>query len=243
MSEYRIGNAGYTLTDVFAGLVSLSIIILSMLIVCSRINPSAGNNYINSKHDELMKQMENLLADKTEDVSAEWGNLTSVPSNGGTVHSSLNFSDKNSCNIFSPSQICRSDNRGDWITVSGLCHLLMFYQLGKTDLAEFPGGVDMLRALTDETTAIKVFGKSPFVRTQNGIRYFLSKESAFYNSGVGEVHRDQCLATFAGLNLPLNTPLKLRSGTYSIKDLFSEMIANYDVNQAEPAWTAMAMAK
>lgn len=99
----------------------------------------------------------------------------------------------------------------------------------------------MLEALTDEQTAIREFGRTPFVRTRNGLRYFLVEDPVFHTD-VGEVHRDQCLATFAALHLPLNTPIHLRAGAYSISNLLAESVANFTFDQHEPAWTGMAYA-
>jgi type II secretory pathway pseudopilin PulG len=126
--------------------------------------------------------------------------------------------------------------------VSGFCHALLFYGLGPTDIPGFPSGESVLNALTDEQTATRVFGRSPFIRTRNGLRYLLSRDPVF-NTDVGEAHRDQCLATFAALNLPLATPIRLEEGLYSISNLLSESLANFSFDQAEPAWTAMAFAK
>jgi len=128
------------------------------------------------------------------------------------------------------------------VGVSGLCHVLLFYGLGPTDLPSFRSGESALKALTDEAAAVKTFGTSPFIRTRNGLRYLLSNDPVF-DSDVGEVHRDQCLATFAALDLPLVTPLHVQSRSYSISDLLSEAVANFDLHEKEPAWTAMALAK
>ena len=73
--------------------------------------------------------------------------------------------------------------------------------------------------------------------TRHGLRYCLYDDPVFH-SKVGEVHRDQVLATFAALNLPLNTPMSAGSRTFSINDLLSECEANFDINEKEPAWTA-----
>jgi hypothetical protein len=152
--------------------------------------------------------------------------------------------------IPTPAQICKPDNQKMWVSISGFAHLLLFYGRGPTDLPAFTSGNMMIKALTDEQAAIHAFGKSPFVITRNGLRYFTFHDPIF-DSPVGEDHRDQVLATFAALNLPLNTPIhlirgthfKFKSGSYSIADLLSESVANFSVDQREPAWTAMAYAK
>ncbi len=135
----------------------------------------------------------------------------------------------------------RSSTNTAWKSVSGLCHVLLFYGLGPTDLPLFPTGEAALKPLTDEQTAVQTFGRSPFVRTRNGLRLFLQDDPAFHTR-VGEVHEDQCLATFGALGLPLGTPITLKTGRYSIADLLSETVANFDLEEREPAWTAIALA-
>jgi hypothetical protein len=139
-----------------------------------------------------------------------------------------------------PAKICKADNEKNWVDVSSFAHLLLFYGRGQTDLPTFTSGNMMIEALTDEKVSIKAFGESPFVVTRNGLRYRLHDDAVFH-SKVGEVHRDQVLATFAALNLPLNTPISVGSNTFSINDLLSECVANFNLNEREPAWTAMAL--
>ncbi len=128
------------------------------------------------------------------------------------------------------------------VSVSGCCHLLLFYGLGPTDLPSFTSGDVVVKALTDEQAGVQAFGKSPFIRTRNGLRYLLSKDPVFDND-VGEAHQDQCLATFAALDLPLKLPIRLKTQSYSISDLLSESVANFSFDQKELAWTAIAFAK
>jgi hypothetical protein len=128
------------------------------------------------------------------------------------------------------------------VGVSEICHGLLFYGLGPADLPSYHSGNSMLQALTDEDTAFQTFGKSPFIRTRNGLRYFLHDDPVLPFS-EGEVHRDQCLATFASLYMPLSTPIRLHSGSYSISSLLSESVANFVLDQQEPAWTAISYAR
>jgi len=139
-----------------------------------------------------------------------------------------------------PAKICKADNKNGWVSVSGFAHLLFFYGRGPTDLPTFTSGNMMIEALTDEKASIKAFGESPFLVTRDGLRYRLL-DDAVIHSKVGEVHRDQILATFAALNLPLNTPINVGSNTFSINDLLSECVANFNLNEKEPAWTAMTL--
>ena len=100
----------------------------------------------------------------------------------------------------------------------------------------------MLRALTDEQAAIHEFGSSPFVKTRHGWRYTLADDPVIITE-VGETHRDQCLATFAALNLPLETTVQLKSGACTLTELLCDSIATFSFGQREPAWTAIAYAK
>jgi hypothetical protein len=138
-------------------------------------------------------------------------------------------------------KVCLPGSKG-WVSVSGFCHVLLFYGLGPTDLPSLHSGDAALQALTDETIAIRTFGSTPFIRTRNGLRYFLSEDPVFH-SYVGEAHRDQCLATFAKLNLPLNTPIRLTDRSCSLSDVLNDSVANFAIDQGEPAWTAMAYAR
>jgi hypothetical protein len=127
-------------------------------------------------------------------------------------------------------------------TLSGCCHILLYYGLGPTDLPSCPSGDSALKALTDERAAVATFGKSSFVRTRHGLRYHLLSDPVFHPD-VGEAHRDQCLATFAALGLPLETPITLECRSYSLSDLLSESVANFSFDQKQLAWTALAYAK
>lgn len=127
-------------------------------------------------------------------------------------------------------------------SLSGCCHILLFYGRGPTDLRFFTSGELALRALTNEEAAKAAFGSSPFFRTRNGIRYLLSEDPIF-QSDVGEAHQDQCLATFAALDLPLSTTIQLITKSYSISNLLSETVANFAFDQKELAWTAITLAK
>jgi hypothetical protein len=158
------------------------------------------------------------------------------------IKSPAQFSDIHEIFVPTPAKICKADNEKEWVSVSGFAHLLLFYGRGETDLPTFTSGNLMIEALTDEKAAIKAFGETPFVITRNGLRYRL-RDDAVFHSNVGEVHRDQVIATFAALNLPLNTPISVGSQRFSINDLLSESVANFNLNEKEPAWTAMAFTK
>lgn len=145
-------------------------------------------------------------------------------------------------NSFSLARIFTPENKRAWVSVSGFCHVLDFYGLGKTDLPVVPSGQIAVKALTDEETARQFFGKSPLIETSQGIRYALYDQFSV-NVDLGEAHKDQCLATFAALDLPLSTPVKLNGKSYSLADVLSDSLASFELNQRELEWSAMAFAK
>jgi hypothetical protein len=144
--------------------------------------------------------------------------------------------------IPSLARICTPPNQRAWVSVSGFCHVLDYYGLGQTDLPDFPTGASVLQALTDEATAVRVFGKSPFQKTPDGLCYALFDDESI-NVDVGEAHQDQCLALFGALGLPLSTPVHLLSGNRSLADLFSASLSRFRLDQHEIEWSAMAFAR
>ena len=130
----------------------------------------------------------------------------------------------------------------DLKSVSGLLHAMILYRLGGTELTTPQSGLEALRILTDEQRAKAALGASPFIRTRHGLRYRLSMATADDISGVSESHRDQCLATFAALDIPLAFPVVLDTETQCLQGLLSESIANFTFDQREMSWTATAYA-
>lgn len=128
------------------------------------------------------------------------------------------------------------------LTISRLLHVLQLNGIGDTGLKVPASGLEGLRILTNEQRAIGVFGQSPFIRTRNGLRYKVDGVSLDDGVGIGESHRDQCLATFGLLALTRNYPIFLKSEKCSIQDLIHESVANFSFDQNEIAWTAIAYA-
>lgn len=127
-------------------------------------------------------------------------------------------------------------------SVSGMLHMLLLSS-DTGDLSVAPiSGSEAFRLLTNEAIATAAFGRSPFVRTRNGIRYRLLGPVVGDGLDVGESHRDQCLGVFAGLGYSIDTPIVLDSGKLSFRDLLAESIANFSFEQDELSWTAHAYA-
>lgn len=126
--------------------------------------------------------------------------------------------------------------------VSQLLHILLLNGFGETCLTKPTTGSEALRLLTDEQFARAVIGTSTLVRTRHGVRYRIDSVPISEKLGGGESHRDQCLATFAALDLPLTFSISLTEETLTIADLLNESIANFTLEQGELAWTTAAYA-
>ncbi len=120
-----------------------------------------------------------------------------------------------------------------------LCHLLKLYGLGSIDSSMFSSGMDVLNILTDDSLAKEHLGTSIIFETRYGIRY-KSPVSHIPKQEDGENHRDIFLATFAELGLPLATPINTSTGSFTIENLLMDSIMNFDLQQEEIAWTAVA---
>lgn len=131
----------------------------------------------------------------------------------------------------------------DRLSISGLCHILLLNGFRETGLQNPRTGLEAFRILTDERHAEAVFGKSPFIRTRDGLRYRLVGSYVDDALNFGESHRDQCLSTFALLNFSLEEPIVTESEALHLQDLLSESIANFSFEQSELSWTALAYAK
>ena len=88
--------------------------------------------------------------------------------------------------------------------------------------------------LTDERLAEATFGRSASLETKNGLRYWLAGRFAGDDPLLGELHRDQCLATFAMLGCPVDERISLKSGSCTLQEFLDESVANFTFDQAEP---------
>ncbi|HEV3304431.1 MAG TPA: hypothetical protein VG055_32570 [Planctomycetaceae bacterium] len=128
-------------------------------------------------------------------------------------------------------------------SIAALLHKLLLLAVCRTRSETPDSAPEVFRLLTDERLAKAAFGKSPFIRTRNGLRYRLVGRAVGDDAELGESHRDQCLATYAMLGYPLNEPIKLESETCTLRDLLSESVANFTFEQSELSFTAEAYAR
>jgi hypothetical protein len=123
-----------------------------------------------------------------------------------------------------------------------LLHLLRVYgKSGRVEGGEPSSGEAILELFTEEGAGAAYFGRSPLVRTASGVR-FPTQERPTIDDRSLERHRDQTLAAFGELGLPLSYPLKVGDRPASLRDVLRDSIANFHRRQEEIAWTAMAYA-
>lgn len=105
-------------------------------------------------------------------------------------------------------------------------------------------GDELLRSLTGGAARDAAVGSSaaanasPLVRTRHGVRYRPTTAAA-----MGENHRDVFLATYAGLGVPLSTPVTVADGSpATLADVLRDSVAHFHLGQREIEWTAVAYA-
>jgi hypothetical protein len=120
-------------------------------------------------------------------------------------------------------------------------HLLRVHgRQGRFHHRDFQTGDDFLALLVDSRKSAAYYGKPTLVRTRTGIRFPIHDNSR--NDGGTEWHRDQCLAAFAELGLPLTFPLKVDEQSHSLREMLRDSLANFHLQQKELAWTGLAYA-
>lgn len=126
------------------------------------------------------------------------------------------------------------------ITVPDVLHLLHAHGLeARFHDSDFQSGGELLSLLTNQAVGRSCFHEPAFVRTRYGLRFVTRGEGP--GQPYFEAHRDQCLAAFGELGLPLSTPLVLETtGEGALRDVLADSLANFDIHQSEPAWTAIA---
>lgn len=111
---------------------------------------------------------------------------------------------------------------------------------GRFHHRNFQTGDDFLALLTDSRKSAAYYGQPTLIRTRTGIRFPIRDSSR--NDGGTELHRDQCLAAFAELGLPLSLLLKVDEQSYFLREALKDSLANFHLQQKELAWTGLAYA-
>ncbi len=124
------------------------------------------------------------------------------------------------------------------LSVSTCLHLLkMFGPDASVDLHD-GSKLRLLDILTNANLGAAVFKDPPVVRTRYGVRFPTGRFSE--NPQANETHRDQCLATFAEIGLPLSTPLSIGKQEFQLQDVLQDSVANFHLEQLELEWSTLA---
>jgi len=107
---------------------------------------------------------------------------------------------------------------------------------------DLPSSEAILELLTSADAGRKYFGSPAFIRTRSGVRFPTAARSVLVPSIGWESHRDQVLAAFGELGIPLTQPLRFDDTTLSVRDALRDSIANYHAGQDELMWTGLAYA-
>jgi hypothetical protein len=134
-------------------------------------------------------------------------------------------------------------NRSEQISLSALLHYLKLCAVNTINSSSSNGVSDDVRftnalaIICDSKQSRLFFGHSIAQKTRNGVRFPTDRRHRFY-----ELHRDQTLATFAELRLPLSHPLVIDDNSYAIGDVLRDSTANFNLQQDELEWTGLAYA-
>jgi hypothetical protein len=124
-----------------------------------------------------------------------------------------------------------------------MLHALVVF--GSQEVVELKGeqNTTILDVLCNSDLAEKLFGKPTVIKTANGIRFPTQMNSvSLFGSPFAESHRDQVLATFAVMNIPLDQPIFLDRTKHRLYDVLQDSIANFHLDQFEIDWTIIALA-
>lgn len=128
------------------------------------------------------------------------------------------------------------------LSVSECLHLLKMFGADVSVQANDGSTLRVLDVITDAGRAAAVFGKPTIVKTSFGVRFPTGRNSGGGASG-NETHRDQALATLAGIGLPLTTELNLDGERFTLMDVLQDSVANFHLKQRELEWSTLAYVK
>jgi len=122
------------------------------------------------------------------------------------------------------------------ISFSHMLHLLRLLDAsGTKNKSTYQGS--LFKLLTNSNAEATIHRPAAFLQTRWGIRAKIGRDTLY-----GEQHVDQCLSTFAELGVTLDESVSIDSLHYTVRDLLNDSIANFDLDQPEIEWTAVAYA-
>lgn len=122
--------------------------------------------------------------------------------------------------------------------LSDCLHVLRVRGL-ESRVSQEPHSMLLLDAVTKNEVAQELLGHKTMFRTREGVRVATAGLDGVSNRAF-ESHRDQCLAEFAQLGLPLETSIQVDGRGATIRDLLRDSVANFYLFQSEICWTAVA---
>jgi hypothetical protein len=122
------------------------------------------------------------------------------------------------------------------ISFSHMLHLLRLLDAsGTKNKSTYQGS--LFKLLTNSNAEATIHRPAAFLQTRWGIRAKIGRDTLY-----GEQHVDQCLSTFAELGVTLDESVSIDSLHHTVRDLLNDSIANFDLDQPEIEWTAVAYA-
>jgi len=118
-------------------------------------------------------------------------------------------------------------------------HLLRVHGLDdRLESSEISDGRVVLALLTNSDIGQAYFGTPPLITTRSGARFVPMNRHVPLPSM--ELHRDQTLAAFAELGIPLTFPIRVKGSEYRLDEALRDSLANFDLHQDELPWTTVA---
>jgi hypothetical protein len=128
--------------------------------------------------------------------------------------------------------------------LSDLLHVLRLF--GPDAPVRPPSGGPSLRALDvalDYRTSSAYFDGHPaLIETRQGVRSRVAGPRDTDGPHEKASHVDQLLAVLAELGIPLDHPLSTQRGPGTVRELLADALANFDLEQPEIEWSALAFA-
>lgn len=128
-------------------------------------------------------------------------------------------------------------------SVSYYLHVLRLHGLdAQFEHPQLRSSGDILNVLTNDAAGRSLFGASVLVRTRNGVAFMGAGDDLMSQLRSEESHRDQCLAAFAELGIPLSYTLHVDGERFTLSEALNDSVANFHFGQDEIQWTALAYA-
>lgn len=127
------------------------------------------------------------------------------------------------------------------LSVSQCLHLmLLFGTQARVSRQDHPDEVKVIDIVTDDRFAGDFLPSACFVTTTFGVRFVAPMSPGVGDSRGSEAHRDQVLATFGVLGIPLTQRIMIKGAAHELKEALADSISAFHSAQNELSWTAIA---